>query len=97
MSFIGGYSIVDLTGVVVNIGTDTGNTTVNNIDPLVVEKLRNQEKPVLMQGLTITAAGATIEVQGFGPHIIQGGTDKHIYGNVMVSVAGDTNLTFTVS
>lgn len=93
----GGYSIVDLSGVVVNIGTDTGNTTVNNIDPVIIEKLRDMNKPVLMNGLTITANGANIEVSGFGPHVIQGGTNKHIYGNVMVSVAGDTNLTFTVS
>lgn len=94
---MGGYSIVDLAGVVVNIGTDTGNTTVNNIDPVIVKKLRNLDKPVLMQGLEVVAKGASIYVQGFGPHIIQAGVDKHIYGNVMVSVAGDTSLTFTVS
>lgn len=97
MPNVGGYAIVSLAGVTVNIGKDTGNAVVNNIDPVTVSKLRDLSKPVLMQDLTITTAGATIEVAGFAPHVIQAGVDKHIYGNVTVSVVGDTSLQFTVS
>lgn len=97
MSFIGGYAIVDLSDYPVTLAQATGTISVK-VDPSIVAKLKDIEKPAMIVGLNVTANGTHISVAGFGAHVVtQGALHTHYFNNVsLVVFLGDT-LRITIS
>lgn len=90
-----GYQVADFSDITVTLSSANGSVTVSNIDPVIVEKLKDMKKPVMVHNLKIDADGSTVEASGFTAHTLFGGVHTHTINNVAISPIGDSQIQFT--
>lgn len=95
MEPVGGYVLVGFEGIEINV--NTGSSTTVTVPKSTVEKLRQFNKPVCIENTEITIDGVIGEMQGFTIHASSAGVHHHKFSNMLITVTGDTQVTFTLA